>query len=62
MNDFWIACGYQLLDHNASGGLVVTDELLKAYFARPELMRSKRSLEPHARRRKGLFDRLLQMV
>jgi hypothetical protein len=38
MNDFWIACGYHLLDHDASGGLVVTDEFLKAYFARPELM------------------------
>lgn len=38
MKDFWIACGYHLLDHNASGRLVVTDEFLKAYFARPELM------------------------
>ena len=38
MRDFWIACGHHLLDHNASGGLVVTDEFLKAYFARPELM------------------------
>ncbi|MGJ4941934.1 DUF6352 family protein [Bradyrhizobium sp. HKCCYLS1011] len=38
MKDFWIACGYHLLDHNASGELVVTDEFLKAYFARPELM------------------------
>ena len=38
MRDFWIACGYHLLDRNASGGLVVTDEFLKAYFARPELM------------------------
>jgi hypothetical protein len=38
MKDFWIACGYHLLDHDASGGLVVTDEFLKAYFARPELM------------------------
>src|SRR5215470_1307717 len=37
MSDFWIACGHHLLDHNASGGLVVTDEFLKAYFARPEL-------------------------
>jgi hypothetical protein len=37
MNDFWIACGYHLLDRNAGGGLVVTDEFLKAYFARPEL-------------------------
>jgi len=38
MNDFWIACGHHLLDRDAGGGLVVTDEFLKAYFARPELM------------------------
>src|SRR5262249_10226544 len=38
MRDFWIACGYHLLDRDASGGLVVTDEFLKAYFVRPELM------------------------
>jgi hypothetical protein len=38
MNDFWISCGHHLLDRNASGGLVVTDEFLKACFARPELM------------------------
>ena len=38
MKDFWIACGYHLLDRNASGGLVVADEFLKAYFARPELV------------------------
>ena len=38
MRDFWIACGHHLLDRSASGGLVVTDEFLKAYFARPELM------------------------
>jgi hypothetical protein len=38
MNDFWIACGYHLLDRNAGGGLMVTEEFLKAYFARPELM------------------------
>jgi hypothetical protein len=38
MNDFWIACGHHLLDRDASGGLRVTDDFLKAYFARPELM------------------------
>ena len=38
MKDFWIACGHHLLDRNPSGRLVVTDEFLKAYFARPELM------------------------
>lgn len=38
MNDFWIACGHHLLDREEGGGLCVTDEFLKAYFARPELM------------------------
>jgi hypothetical protein len=38
MRDFWISSGHHLLDRHASGGLVVTDEFLKAYFVRPELM------------------------
>ena len=38
MTDFWISCGHHLLDRGAGGGLVATDEFLKAYFARPELM------------------------
>jgi hypothetical protein len=38
MKDFWISCGHHLLDRDAGGGLVVTDEFLKAYFVRPELM------------------------
>jgi Family of unknown function (DUF6352) len=37
MKDFWLSCGHQLLDRDEGGGLVVTDEYLKAYFARPEL-------------------------
>jgi hypothetical protein len=36
--DFWLSCGHHLLDRDDSGGLVVTDEFLKAYLARPELM------------------------
>src|SRR5262249_42130320 len=30
-------CGHHLLDLDVGGGLVVTDELLKAYLARPEI-------------------------
>jgi hypothetical protein len=37
MKDFWLSCGHHLLDRDAGGGLVVTDEFLKAYVARPEL-------------------------
>ncbi len=38
MRDFWISCGHHLLDRHESGGLALTDEFLKAYFARPELV------------------------
>jgi hypothetical protein len=38
MKDFWISCGHQLLDHDEGGGLLVTDEFLKVYLARPELI------------------------
>ena len=37
MKDFWLSCGHHLLDRDAGGGLLVTDEFLKAYLARPEL-------------------------
>jgi len=37
MNDFWLSCGYHLLDRNVDGNLLLTDEFLKAYLARPEL-------------------------
>jgi len=37
MMDFWLSCGHHLLDRDDGGGLLVTDEFLKAYLARPEL-------------------------
>ena len=38
MKDFWLSCGHHLLDRDAGGGLVVTDDFLKVYLARPELV------------------------
>jgi hypothetical protein len=38
MTDFWLSCGHHLLDRGAGGGLVVTDDFLKVYLARPELV------------------------
>ena len=38
MNDFWISSGHHLLDRGQGGGLHVTDEFLKLYLARPELL------------------------
>ena len=38
MTDFWLSCGHHLLDRDDSGGLAVTDDFLKVYLARPELI------------------------
>jgi hypothetical protein len=37
MKDFWLSCGHILIDRDAGGGLLITDDLLKAYLARREL-------------------------
>jgi Family of unknown function (DUF6352) len=37
-HDFWLACGHHLLDRDAAGRLLVTDEFLKVYLARAELV------------------------
>jgi hypothetical protein len=36
--DFWLSCGHHLLDRDAGGGLLLTDDFLKAYLARPEIV------------------------
>jgi hypothetical protein len=38
MSDFWISSGHHLLDRDQGGGLQVTDEFLKLYLARPEMI------------------------
>jgi len=38
MTDFWLSCGHHLLDRDEGGGLAVTDDFLKVYLARPELV------------------------
>jgi hypothetical protein len=38
MTDFWLSCGHHLLDRDEGGGLSVTDDFLKVYLARPELI------------------------
>lgn len=38
MSDFWASSGHVFLDHDADGRLVPTDEFIKAYLARPEIV------------------------
>jgi len=37
MSGFWQSCGYDLLRKDADGRLLVTDDYLRLYYARPEL-------------------------
>jgi hypothetical protein len=54
--DFWLSCGHHLLDRDATGKLLVTDEFLKAYLARPELMPPAEACSAE----RGLHNALLQ--
>jgi hypothetical protein len=38
MNEFWVSSGHLLLDRSAEGLLLLTDDFLRLYLARPELM------------------------
>ncbi len=38
MTDLWPSCGYRLLRRNADGRLLVTDDYLRLYYGRPELL------------------------
>lgn len=38
MREFWVSSGHHLVQRVEGGGIAVTDELLLAYLARPELM------------------------
>lgn len=53
MPDYWRSCGYRLLGSTASGRLAVTDEFLRGFLGRPELLpvaescAAERSLHQH---------------
>jgi Family of unknown function (DUF6352) len=38
MTDFWHSCGHHFLERDDSGGYALTDDFLKVYLARPELI------------------------
>lgn len=45
MPEFWVSSGHHLTRRDEGGGLVVTDELLLAYLARPELVPPEEACE-----------------
>ena len=56
MADFWQSCGYNLLQKGADGRLIVTDDYLRLYYARPELAPVAESCGAE----RALHDTLLQ--
>lgn len=53
--DFWPSCGYRLLGKAEGGRLVVTDEYLRSYYARPELA----PVEASCAAERALYDALV---
>jgi hypothetical protein len=56
MKDFWLSCGHHLTDRDAGGGLLVTDDWLKAYLARPELRPPPEACAAERRLYAALFE------
>ncbi len=54
--DFWPSCGYRLLDQNADGHLMITDDFLRHLLTRPELVPIASSCAEEI----ALHERLLQ--
>ena len=55
MIDFWVSSGHLLLDKDDRGLLVLTDEFIKLYLARPELVPPEEACEAE----KALHSRLM---
>ena len=56
MTDPWLSSGHHLLDRDMEGRLVVTDQFLKAYLARPEIVPPDDACDAE----RGLHARLLR--
>jgi hypothetical protein len=56
MKDFWISSGHHLLDRDEGGGLLVTDDFLKAYMARPEMIPPPEACAVERRLHAALLD------
>jgi hypothetical protein len=56
MKDFWLSSGHLLTDRDAGGYLLVTDDLLKAYLARPELRPPPEACATERRLYETLFE------
>jgi hypothetical protein len=55
VREFWVSSGHHLTHRTEGGGLAVTDELLLAYLARPELLPPDEACDAERRLHAGLI-------
>jgi Family of unknown function (DUF6352) len=53
--DFWLSCGHHLLDRDSREKLLMTDDFLRAYFARQELLPPENACSVEVELRKTLL-------
>lgn len=56
MRDFWLSSGHILLERGEHGGWLLTDEFLKAYLARPELVPPEEACDAERGLHAGLME------
>jgi len=61
-NDFWLTSGWHLLDRNNDGHLVPTEDFMRAYFYRPEVVPIEESCEAEIELHKRLVDKPFDIV
>jgi hypothetical protein len=54
--DFWQASGHRLLDRNAEGCLGITEDFLRAYLLRPEMLPPEEACANERRLHEGLLE------
>ena len=55
-NDFWLTSGWHLLDKDDEGRLLPTEDFMRAYFYRPEVVPIEESCEAEIDIHKRLVD------
>ena len=61
-NDFWLTSGWHLLDQTDDGHLVPTEDFMRAYFYRPEVVPIEESCEAETDLHKKLVDKPFALV
>ena len=61
-NDFWLTSGWHLLDQNDEGHLVPTEDFMRAYFYRPEVVPIEESCKAETDLHKKLIDKPFALV